>query len=188
MLHKNQTTIRMKRLNYSLKFIICFQSICSVLIDFVYSVIKFWFCSEKWNFRNIGSTTLPMLFSRSVVSDSLRPHGLQHIRLPCPLLSPRNANLPERVYEMLWVHVSMNGWVPSWFTWNCRSIVNWLWPNTKEGFFKKCTDMQQVTDDCLWFCESLLNRISIVFHFLWLHFLNCSRVELSQRLYEVTSG
>ena len=27
-------------------------------------------------------------FSRSVMSDSLRPHGLQHTRLPCPLLSP----------------------------------------------------------------------------------------------------
>ena len=25
----------------------------------------------------------------SVVSDSLRPHGLQHVRLPCPPLSPR---------------------------------------------------------------------------------------------------
>ena len=25
-----------------------------------------------------------MLFSRSVVSDSLQPHGLQHARLPCP--------------------------------------------------------------------------------------------------------
>ena len=28
-------------------------------------------------------------FSPSVVSDSLRPHGLQHIRLHCPSLSPR---------------------------------------------------------------------------------------------------
>ena len=28
-------------------------------------------------------------FSRSVVSDSLRPHGLQHIRPPCPSPSPR---------------------------------------------------------------------------------------------------
>ena len=27
-------------------------------------------------------------FSRSVVSDSLRPHGLQHARLPCPSPSP----------------------------------------------------------------------------------------------------
>ena len=28
-------------------------------------------------------------FSCSVVSNSLRPHGLQHARLPCPLLTPR---------------------------------------------------------------------------------------------------
>ena len=27
-------------------------------------------------------------FTRSVVSDSLRPHGLQHARLPCPSPSP----------------------------------------------------------------------------------------------------
>ena len=29
-----------------------------------------------------------LLFSRSVVSDSLRPHGPQHTRLPCPSSSP----------------------------------------------------------------------------------------------------
>ena len=29
-----------------------------------------------------------LLFSRSVVSDSLQPHGLQHARLPCPSLFP----------------------------------------------------------------------------------------------------
>ena len=29
------------------------------------------------------------LFSRSVVSDNLQPHGLQHSRLPCPSPSPR---------------------------------------------------------------------------------------------------
>ena len=28
-------------------------------------------------------------FSRSVVSDSLRPHGLHHIKLPCPSPTPR---------------------------------------------------------------------------------------------------
>ena len=32
---------------------------------------------------------LQLLFNRSVVSDSLRPHGLQHARLPCPSPSPR---------------------------------------------------------------------------------------------------
>ena len=29
------------------------------------------------------------LFSHSVMSDSLQPHGLQHTRLPCPSSSPR---------------------------------------------------------------------------------------------------
>ena len=29
------------------------------------------------------------MFSHSVVSDSLRPHGLQHARFPCPSPSPR---------------------------------------------------------------------------------------------------
>ena len=32
---------------------------------------------------------LLLLFSHSVGPDSLRPHGLQHARLPCPSLSPR---------------------------------------------------------------------------------------------------
>ena len=31
------------------------------------------------------------LSSRSVMSNSLWPHGLQHIRLPCPSLSPGNS-------------------------------------------------------------------------------------------------
>ena len=35
-----------------------------------------------------------MLFSRSVVSDSLWPHGLQHARLPCPSPSPGVCSKP----------------------------------------------------------------------------------------------
>ena len=36
-----------------------------------------------------GQTVSLLLFSHSVMSDSLRPHGLQHTRLSCPSLSPR---------------------------------------------------------------------------------------------------
>ena len=36
-----------------------------------------------------GNSIGLLLFSCSVVSESLRPHGLQHPRLPCPSLSPR---------------------------------------------------------------------------------------------------
>ena len=38
---------------------------------------------------SICSLFFILLFSCSVVSDSLRPHGLQHARPPCPSLSPR---------------------------------------------------------------------------------------------------
>ena len=34
-------------------------------------------------------------FSRSVVSDSLRPHGLQHAGLPCPSPTPRACSYPS---------------------------------------------------------------------------------------------
>ena len=34
------------------------------------------------------SYTQSVQFSRSIVSDSLQPHGLQHARLPCPSPSP----------------------------------------------------------------------------------------------------
>ena len=33
-----------------------------------------------------------LLFSRSVMSDSLQPHGLQHARLPCSSSSPRTCS------------------------------------------------------------------------------------------------
>ena len=36
-----------------------------------------------------GLLCLELLFSHSVMFNSLRPHGLQHTRLPCPSLSPR---------------------------------------------------------------------------------------------------
>ena len=39
--------------------------------------------------REISVTGLSVQFSYSIVSDSLRPHGLQQARLPCPSLTPR---------------------------------------------------------------------------------------------------
>ena len=41
--------------------------------------------AKSWTHLQFSSVQ----FSRSVVSNSLRPNGLQHIRLPCPSLSPR---------------------------------------------------------------------------------------------------
>ena len=41
-----------------------------------------------WRLAFVSSVWWLLLFSHSVVSDSLRPHGLQHTRLPCPSPSP----------------------------------------------------------------------------------------------------
>ena len=46
----------------------------------------FWGKGGWWKSR--GSLLFISLFNRSVVSDSLPPHKLQHARLPCRLLSP----------------------------------------------------------------------------------------------------
>ena len=46
---------------------------------------------KKNHFKNKGSRHLSKIqFSCSVVSNSLRPHGLQHARLPCPSPTPRD--------------------------------------------------------------------------------------------------
>ena len=42
--------------------------------------------TEQLNYNGIES--LSVQFSRSVVSDSLQPHGLQHARPPCPSPTP----------------------------------------------------------------------------------------------------
>ena len=51
---------------------------------------------RRWKFKmsqssreRMSNKYLSVSCSCSVVSDSLRPHGLQHARSPCPSLSPR---------------------------------------------------------------------------------------------------
>ena len=51
-----------------------------------------WLCGEFWNLRGQHNQeekiNKSVQFSRSVVSDSLRPHESQHARPPCPSPSP----------------------------------------------------------------------------------------------------
>ena len=44
---------------------------------------------KNWSLKFWASQVVVMLFSRSVVHDSVWPHGQQHARLPCPSVSPR---------------------------------------------------------------------------------------------------
>ena len=58
-----------------------------------YGVPQHRFAEKIDNGRNSVCVVLKMMsvsqFSRSVMSDSLWPHGLQHARLPCPSPAPR---------------------------------------------------------------------------------------------------
>ena len=46
-------------------------------------------CTVSWDIRNVLHFRLCLVqFSRSVISDSSRPHGVQHARRPCPLPAP----------------------------------------------------------------------------------------------------
>ena len=46
-------------------------------------------CMHQYHTVLIKKAVFFLLFSHSVMSDSLWPHGLQHARLPCPSPSPR---------------------------------------------------------------------------------------------------
>ena len=55
-------------------------------------------------------STLSSQFSLSVVSDSLRPHGLQHARLPSP--SPTPGAYSNSCPSSQWCHPTISSWVP----------------------------------------------------------------------------
>ena len=81
-----------------------------------------------WQFiKNLNKVIISQ-FSHSVVSDSLRPHGLQHTRLPCPSPTPRACSnscpssqlsydpaipLPH-IYSKNWKHMVTQKFVYGW--------------------------------------------------------------------------
>ena len=70
----------------------CFFFLCFLFICFVFEI-----CESVWSeyyktthiVSNSFSILMFLLFSHSVMSNSLLPHGLQHIKLPWTLLTPR---------------------------------------------------------------------------------------------------
>ena len=57
--------------------------------------------------HHLGSWIIVIV--QSLSWDSLRPHGLQHARLPCPSLSPPALNLSQRQHLFQWVS-SLHQW------------------------------------------------------------------------------
>ena len=71
--------------------ICCSSELLPSVLKYMYShlyleIFMIMLKQQNWNF--LGKFSLAQ-FSSSVMSNSLRPHGLQHTRLPCPSPAPR---------------------------------------------------------------------------------------------------
>ena len=65
------------------------ESKCTISHFFLVSQLFFPLCTRAFFFFNIFWAFSSVQFSRSVMSNFLRPHGLQHARPPCPSPTPR---------------------------------------------------------------------------------------------------
>ena len=70
--------------------------------------------------------TLSVQFSRSVVSNSLRPHGLQHARLPCP--SPTLAACSSSCPSSQWCHPTISSSVVPFSSCLLSFPASWSFP------------------------------------------------------------
>jgi len=79
-----------------------------------------------------------LLFSRSVVSDSLWPHGLQHARLPCP--SPAPGACSNSCPLSRWCHPTISSSVVPFssclqpFPASGSFLMSWLFPSGDQSF------------------------------------------------------
>ena len=94
---------------------ITFQFICIIWQLFHPSLVKktiqfFWGkIPPQAGHVQIGLALLSVQFSRSVVSNSLRPYGPQHSRPPCPSPTPRV--YPNPCPLSWWCHPAITNWV-----------------------------------------------------------------------------
>ena len=87
----------------------------------------------------IWTSYLSLLFSCSVVCDSLRFHGLQNTRLPCPPLSPRVCS--NSCSSSQWCHPTVSASVAPFFS--CpqsvqhQGLFQWVMPKRRGKMWKQ---------------------------------------------------
>ena len=94
-------------------YIISDQKTYDMMILFLLNPAKAWYSHIVAPFS--------VQFSCSVVSDCLRPHGLQHARLPCPSLTPRAFS--NSCPSSWWCHQTISFWAP--FRRQLKYITPW---------------------------------------------------------------
>ena len=88
-----------------------------------------------WLFLSLVYQFSSVQFSRSIVSEFLRPHGLQHTRLPCPLPTPGAYTNSCPLHR--WCHPTISSSVIL-----CYSHLNFT---HHQGLFQWISFSQQVT-------------------------------------------
>ena len=84
-------------------------------INFHWKMADFTWQVEKRNLRWTVILQVMKTFSRSVVSDSLRPHGSQHARLPCP--SPTPGACSNSYPSSWWCHPTISSSAVPFYSW-----------------------------------------------------------------------
>ena len=110
-------------------------------------------------------------FCRSVVSDSLWPHELQHVRLPCPLLSPWICS--DSYPFSQWCHPAISSAVAPFFS--CRHSfpasgsfsVSWLFVSGGQRIGVSTSASVLPMNIQVWFPLGLTGWISLQSKWLW---------------------
>ena len=82
----------------------------------------------------VWKENLLFLFSRSIMSGSLRPHGLQHATLPCPSPSPGSCSNS----------CPLRGWCHTTISSSVVSLSSCLLLSQHQGLFKWVSSLHQV--------------------------------------------
>ena len=93
----------------------CTQCLLYIYIYIAFKNILFHYgLSQDTEYSSLCYTISSVQFSRSVVSDSLRPHELQHARPPCPSPTPRV--YPNPWPSSQWCHPATSSSVVPFFS------------------------------------------------------------------------
>ena len=106
------------------------------------------------------------MFSHSVVSDSLGPHGLQHTRFPCPSLSPRVCSKSDPLSQ--WCHPTISPSVTPFFS--CLQSfpasgsfpVSWLFPSCGQSIGVSASASVLPLNIQCWYLLGLTGLISLL--------------------------
>ena len=99
-------------------------------------IIRSWSCPPRCFLMLLTSLSPLLLSSRSVVSDSLQPHGRHHARIPCVHCLPESAQTHVHwVSDALCCHASCNS-LPHWMKLICI-VSGILWIGYSECLLRR---------------------------------------------------